>query len=73
MLVRWYKEYKEIGDLHKQYIKRPKYTSEQRKAVNYYLEHGRNITRTVRALGYPSRMNFRNGLTNWRLVNEKLV
>lgn len=56
MLVRWYKEYKEIGDLHKQYIKRPKYTSEQRKAaVNYYLEHGRNITRTVRALGYPSR------------------
>ncbi|NLM26831.1 MAG: IS3 family transposase [Clostridiaceae bacterium] len=56
MLVRWYKEYKETGDLHKQYIKRPKYTPEQIKAaVDYYLEHGRNITRTVRALGYPSR------------------
>ena len=56
MLVRWYKEYKETGDLHKQYIKCPKYTPEQIKAaVDYYLEHGRNITRSVRALGYPSR------------------
>jgi len=56
MLVRWYKEFKETGDLHKQYIKRPKYTFEQMKAaVDYYLEHGRNITRTVKALGYPSR------------------
>jgi len=56
MLVRWYKEYKETGDLHKQYIKHPAYTYEQMKAaVDYYLEHGRNITRTVRALGYPSR------------------
>ena len=25
------------------------------KAVNYYLEHGRSIRRTVRILGYPSR------------------
>lgn len=24
-------------------------------AVNYYLEHGRSITRTIRAIGYPSR------------------
>jgi len=49
MLVRWYKKYKETGDLHKQYIKRPKYTSEQIKAaVCYYLEYGCNITRTVR-------------------------
>jgi putative transposase len=56
MLVRWYKEYKETGDLHKKFIKRQKYTSEQMKAaVDYYLEHGRNISRTVRKLGYPSR------------------
>jgi hypothetical protein len=49
MLVRRYKEYKETGDLHKQYIKRPKYTTEQMKAaVDYYLEHGHNISRTVR-------------------------
>ena len=56
MLARWYKEYKETGDLHKQFIRSPKYTPEQMKAaVDYYLEHGRNISRTVRTLGYPSR------------------
>jgi putative transposase len=48
MLARWYKEYKETGDLHKQYNKKAKYTPEQKKtAVDYYLEHGRNISRTV--------------------------
>ena len=56
MLVGWYKEYQETGRLHKQYIKHPSYTSDQMKvAVNYYLEHGRSITRTIRAVGYPTR------------------
>lgn len=62
MLAQWYKEYQETGGLHKQYKKRSAYTSEQMKtAVNYYLKHGRNITRTVRILGYPSR----NTLAEW--------
>jgi len=56
MLARWYKEYKETGDLHKHYNKKAKYTPEQKKAaVDYYLEHGRNISRTVEMLGYPHR------------------
>jgi len=56
MLARWYKEYKETGDLHKHYNKKAKYTPEQKKAaVDYYLEHGRNISRTVKILGYPHR------------------
>ncbi len=56
MLVRWYKEYLETGGLHEGYDKHPVYTSAQKKAaVNYYLEHGRNISRTVRAVGYPTR------------------
>lgn len=56
MLVQWYKEYQETGRLHERYIKRPRYTSVQMNAaVNYYLEHGRNISRTVRAVGYPTR------------------
>jgi putative transposase len=56
MLVRWYKEYHETGGLHEGYIKHPTYTSAQmRAAVNYYLEHGHNISRTVRAVGYPTR------------------
>ena len=55
-LIKWYKEYKEKGDLHTSYEKKPKFTKEQmQKAVDYYLEHGRCIRRTVRVLGYPSR------------------
>lgn len=52
----WYKEYVKKGGLHKNFIKNPKYSEEERqRAVKYYLEHGKNISRTVRALGYPSR------------------
>jgi len=53
MLARWYKEYQETGGLHERYIKNPAYTSTQiRIAVNYYLEHGRSISRTIKAVGY---------------------
>jgi len=56
MLVRWYEEYQTTGGLHERYIRQPAYTSAQMKAaVNYYLEHGRNLSRTVRAMGYPTR------------------
>ena len=49
MLRRWYQEYQETGDLHKKYIKQPNYSKEQEiAAVNYYLEYGRNIARTVK-------------------------
>ncbi|MBA2134174.1 IS3 family transposase [Capillibacterium thermochitinicola] len=55
-LIKWYKEYKEKGDLHTDYEREPKFSREQKqKAVDYYLEHGRCIRRTVRVLGYPSR------------------
>lgn len=56
MLVRWYKEYLQTGRLHERSKKKSKYTEHQMwAAVNYYLEHGHSITRTVRAVGYPSR------------------
>ena len=56
MLLRWYKEYQETGELHEQFIRHPTYTPDQMQiAVNYYLEHGRSISRTIRAVGYPSR------------------
>lgn len=55
MLRRWYKEYQETGGLHKEYKKRPRHTQKQmQEAVNYYLEHGRNISRTIGVIGYPS-------------------
>ena len=51
---------KENGDLHHKYIKHPNFTEDQKSAaVSYYLEHGRSIARTVRAMGYPSRETLR--------------
>ena len=56
----WYKEYQETGGLHESFIKHPNYSDEQiARAVNYYLEHGRCVSRTCRALGYPSRHTLR--------------
>jgi transposase-like protein len=61
-LIRWYNEYLEKGDLHEKFQKKPRFTQEEkRKAVDYYLEHGRCVRRTVRKLGYPSRTT----LTQW--------
>lgn len=58
----WYKEYEETGGLHKSYSSPSKYSDEQRKAaVQYYVEHGRNKSRTVKALGCPTR----HQLTKW--------
>ena len=45
----------------KQYSRCSKFSPEQKKAaVKYYLEHGRNLSRTIRALGYPSRETLRS-------------
>lgn len=59
MLAKWYKAHLEeqetgiIKDLNARYIR---YTPEQKRvAVDYYLTRGRNLCRTVRSLGYPSR------------------
>ena len=49
----WYKEYEQNGDLHKSYNKTNKYSEEQRRtAIQYYVEHGRSKSRTVKALVY---------------------
>jgi putative transposase len=54
-LTKWYKTYAETGTVWEQYSRRPMFSLEQKKvAVEYYLEHGRNLSRTVKALGYPS-------------------
>lgn len=56
MLVHWYQEYKETGKLHGRYDKNSIYTLDQMNtAVNYYLEHGRSISRTIRAVEFPTR------------------
>src|SRR5690554_187514 len=55
-LARWYKEYQKNGCLRRSYErKNHKYSLEEKKAaVDYYLEHGRSLRRTIRAMGYPS-------------------
>jgi putative transposase len=48
-LVKWYKIFKETGALWEQFKRAPKYSLEQKRAaVEYCLEHGRNLSRTVR-------------------------
>jgi transposase-like protein len=55
-LWNWYNEYSQNEDLHQGFIKHPRFTdAEKLKAVDYYLEHGKCVSRTVKKLGYPSR------------------
>ena len=60
----WVKEYEVAGALHARYGTRsPKYSEQQqRAAVDYYLEHGRSLQGTLRALSYPSRGTLRQWL-----------
>jgi transposase-like protein len=57
MLYNWYKEYIATGALRSDdMLRNAKYSKEQRKqVVEYYLQHGQSITRTIRALGYPGK------------------
>jgi transposase InsO family protein/transposase-like protein len=57
MLKLWYREYRDSGSLHEKHRAGYwKYTAEQKQvAVDYYLEHGKSLSRTIRAVGYPTR------------------
>lgn len=60
-LKAWYKEFIKQGDLHQQFLKPMNYSEVDRQAaVDYFLQHGRSITRTIRKLGYPSRPTLRS-------------
>lgn len=61
MLRLWVKEFEITGTLHVAYRPRPpRFTPAQKKAaIDYYLEHGCNLSRTVKALGYPNRETLR--------------
>ncbi|MFT9078284.1 MAG: transposase [Ethanoligenens sp.] len=57
MLKQWHREFTETGELHKLHSKMPKYSLEDKeRAVSYYVQHGRNMTRTIRAIGYRETM-----------------
>jgi putative transposase len=57
----WYREYERRGDLAKGFHRAPKYsTAQQQAAVDHFLDHGRCITFTQKALGYPCRCVLRS-------------
>ena len=54
-LKSWHREYEQRLDLPKGYARsKPQYSQEQKEtAVRHYLDHGRCIAFTIKALGYP--------------------
>lgn len=60
----WYKDYLEHGEVRPPKRQRePKFTLEMRQAaVDYYLEHGRSLARTMRKMGYPASREY---LCDW--------
>jgi len=60
-LKHWHREFIGAGELHGGYIQnKARYTDEQKEAaIRHYLEYGRSLTRTVGALGYPSKQGLR--------------
>lgn len=55
-LRRWYYEYRDKGNLSKEFPIREQFSPDQKQAaVDYYLQHGKNLSRTCRILGYPHR------------------
>ena len=69
----WYKEYIETGDLHKDCRKPSKYTDEQMKqAVDYYWEHGRSLSRTIKKLGYPCRVTLKSWINKLSPETDQL-
>lgn len=55
-LITWYREYEQRHDLPTGYVRQPRYSQvDKQRAVEHYLEHGRCIAATIKALGYPCR------------------
>ena len=77
LLPRWYAQYleeQESGVLWERYRREPKYSKQQQEeAIQYFLDHGRSLARTVRALGYPSRETLRSWCRDWLKTRKKHV
>lgn len=67
-LKNWHEEYERSHDLSRGYVRsKPKYSQVQKeRAVEHYLEHGRCIAFTVKALGYPGRDSLRTWIRESR-------
>jgi transposase-like protein len=55
-LRNWYEEYLQDGNIHQGYVKKTKFSEDEKEiAVNYYLENGKSVSTAVKKLGYPRR------------------
>ena len=55
-LKTWYREYEQSHELRAGYTRPAKFSqADKERAVDHYLEHGRCIAATIKALGYPCR------------------
>lgn len=62
-LKSWIKNYETDPLLIEKPEKKPKFTTKQQKvAIDYYFDHGQFITKTIHALGYPSKQTLRKWL-----------
>lgn len=61
MLYLWCKEFETNGELRNDdALHHSKYSAQQREqTIKYYLEHGRSINHTIKALGFPKRTTMR--------------
>ena len=60
-LKSWHREYERSHDLPAGYSRGPRYSRAQKEeAVEHYLDHGRCLAATIKALGYPSRTLLRD-------------
>ena len=63
LLIQWYREYEQNGDLHKTIVRKSKFSDEQKEAaLEFYMTHGRSIKYTVESLGYPGESTFKRWL-----------
>lgn len=74
-LKSWYEEYELRLDLPSGYVRtNPKYSQHQKeKAVEHYVQHGRCIALTIKALGYPSPDSLSAWIAELRPEVRKLV
>lgn len=63
-LYNWWRDYQKYGEVRpSKPTRQPKFTPEMKQAaVEHYLEHGKSLARTTRALGYPKSRDY---LASW--------
>ena len=72
VLIQWYREFEQNGDLRKVMVRKPKFSDAQKEAaLEFYMTHGRSIKYTVESLGYPEESTFKRWLNEAYPDREK--